>query len=116
MLLLLMLIKEVIAPLHSLISVMFYFLLMSMLFSTLLMPFVKQLIGIFDYMPHAKAMIVSAVLFYFGQLLYTLLEENEYAAIAELMFSAVKILIVSYWLKQFIDVLKEVSVILQRLN
>ena len=44
MLLLLLLIKEVIKPLHALISVMFSFLLFGMLFSTLLLPFIKQLL------------------------------------------------------------------------
>lgn len=66
MLLLLLLIKEVIQPLHALISVMFSFLLFGMLFSTLLLPFAKQLLETLAFLPYAKAILISASMFYVG--------------------------------------------------
>jgi len=116
MLLLLLLIKEVIQPLHALISVMFSFLLFSLLFTTLLLPFVKQLIGMLTFLPYAKAIVISASLFYVGQWVSTLLVEHSYKVLGSIVFDAVKIVILLYWFKEFLDVLQGVAAILQRLN
>lgn len=116
MLLLLLLIKEVIQPLHALISVMFAFLLFSLLFSTLLMPLVKQLLGMLAFLPYAKAILMSASLFYVGQWVSLLLVEHSYKVLGGVVLDAVKIVIVLYWLKEFMTVLQEVASILQRLN
>lgn len=116
MLLLLLLIKEVIQPLHALISVMFAFFLFSLLFSTLLMPFVKQLLEMLAFLPYAKAILVSASLFYIGQWVSLLLVEHSYKVLGSIVLDAVKIVILLYWIKEFIEVLQEVSSILQRLN
>ncbi|MFJ7405436.1 MULTISPECIES: hypothetical protein [unclassified Lysinibacillus] len=116
MLLLLLLIKEVIQPLHALISVMFSFLLFSLLFTTLLLPFVKQLLGMLTFLPYAKAIVISASLFYVGQWVSMLLVENSYKVLGSVVFDAVKLVILLYWFKEFLDVLQGVSAILQRLN
>lgn len=116
MLLLLLLLKEVIQPLHALISVMFAFLLFSVLFSTLLMPFVKQLLDMMAFLPYAKAILISASLFYVGQWVSLLLIEYSYKVLGSIVLDAVKIVILLYWLKEFMSVLQEVSSILQRLN
>lgn len=116
MLLLLLLIKEVIQPLHALISVMFTFFLFSLLFTMLLMPFVKQLHEMLAFLPYAKAILVSASLFYVGQWVSLLLIEHSYKVLGGIVLDAVKVVIMLYWLKEFIEVLQEVSSILQRLN
>lgn len=116
MLLLLLLLKEVIQPLHALISVMFAFLLFSVLFSTLLMPLVKQLLDMMAFLPYAKAILISASLFYVGQWVSLLLIEYSYKVLGSIVLDAVKIVILLYWLKEFMSVLQEVSSILQRLN
>ena len=116
MLLLLLLLKEVIQPLHALISVMFAFLLFSLLFSTLLMPFVKQLLDMMAFLPYAKAIVISASLFYVGQWVSVLLVEHSYKVLGSIVLDAVKIVILLYWVKEFMSVLQEVSSILQRLN
>lgn len=116
MLLLLLLLKEVIQPLHALISVMFAFMLFSLLFSTLLMPFVKQLLDMMVFLPYAKAILISASLFYVGQWVSLLLVEHSYKVLGSIVLDAVKIVILLYWLKEFMSVLQEVSSILQRLN
>ena len=116
MLLLLLLIKEVIQPLHALISVMFSFLLFGMLFSTLLLPFVKQLLETLAFLPYAKAILISASMFYVGQWVSLLLVEHNYRVLGNIVFAAVKIVILLYWFKEFLGVLQEVSAILQRLN
>lgn len=116
MLLLLLLIKEVIQPLHALISVMFSFLLFSMLFSTLLLPFIKQLLETLAFLPYAKAIVVSASLFYIGQWVSMLLVEQNYKVLGHIVYDGVKIVILLYWFKEFLAVLQEVSAILQRLN
>ena len=116
MLLLLLLLKEVIQPLHALISVMFAFLLFSLLFSTLLMPFVKQLLDMMAFLPYAKAIVISASLFYVGQWVSVLLVEHSYKVLGSIVLDAVKIVILLYWIKEFMSVLQEVSSILQRLN
>ncbi|WP_155591496.1 hypothetical protein [Lysinibacillus cavernae] len=116
MLLLLLLIKEVIQPLHGLISVMFSFLLFGMLFSTLLLPFVKQLLEMLAFLPYAKAILISASMFYVGQWVSLLLAEHNYKVLGNIVFAAVKIVILLYWFKEFLAVLQEVSAILKRLN
>lgn len=116
MLLLLLLIKEVIQPLHALISVMFSFLLFGMLFSTLLLPFIKQLLENLAFLPYAKAIVVSASLFYIGQWVSMLLVEQNYKVLGHIVYDGVKIVILLYWFKEFLAVLQEVSAILQRLN
>lgn len=116
MLLLLLLLKEVIQPLHALISVMFAFLLFSLLFSTLLMPLVKQLLGVMAFLPYARAILISASLFYVGQWVSLLLVEHSYKVLGSIVLDAVKIVIILYWIKEFMEVLQEVSSILQRLN
>ncbi|MGE7947604.1 hypothetical protein [Lysinibacillus sp. NPDC093688] len=116
MLLLLLLIKEVIQPLHALISVMFSFLLFGMLFSTLLLPFIKQLLETLAFLPYAKAIVVSASLFYIGQWVSMLLVEQNYKVLGHIVYDGVKIIILLYWFKEFLAVLQEVSAILQRLN
>ncbi|QDP99210.1 hypothetical protein FOH38_00855 [Lysinibacillus fusiformis] len=116
MLLLLLLLKEVIKPLHALISVMFSFLLFSLLFSTLLLPLVKQLLEMLAFLPYAKAIVMSASLFYVGQWVSMLLVEHSYKVLGGLVFDAVKIVILLYWMKEFLAVLQEVSVILQRIS
>ncbi|KOS60094.1 hypothetical protein FJQ98_18135 [Lysinibacillus agricola] len=116
MLLLLLLIKEVIQPLHALISVMFSFLLFGMLFSTLLLPFIKQLLETLAFLPYAKAIVVSASLFYIGQWMSMLLVEQNYKVLGNIVYDGVKIVILLYWFKEFLAVLQEVSAILQRLN
>jgi len=116
MLLLLLLIKEVIQPLHALISVMFAFLLFGFLFSTLLLPFVKQLMDLLTFLPYAKAIVMSASLFYVGQWVSMLLVEHSYKVLGSIVFDAVKIVILMYWFKEFLVVLQGVSAILQRLN
>lgn len=116
MLLLLLLIKEVIQPLHALISVMFTFFLFSLLFTTLLMPFVKQLHEMLAFLPYAKAILVSASIFYVGQWVSLLLVEHSYKVLGGIVLDAVKVVILLYWLKEFMAVLQEVSAILQRLN
>ena len=116
MLLLLMLIKEVIQPLHALISVMFSFLLFGMFFSTLLLPFIKQLLETLAFLPYAKAIVVSASLFYIGQWVSMLLVEQNYKVLGNIVYDGVKIVILVYWFKEFLAVLQEVSAILQRLN
>lgn len=116
MLLLLLLIKEVIQPLHALISVMFSFLLFGMLFSTLLLPFIKQLLETLAFLPYAKAIVVSASLFYIGQWVCVLLVEQNYKVLGHIVYDGVKIVILLYWFKEFLAVLQEVSAILQRLN
>lgn len=116
MLLLLLLLKEVIQPLHALISVMFAFLLFSLLFSTLLMPFVKQLLDMMAFLPYAKAIVISASFFYVGQWVSVLLVEHSYKVLGSIVLDAVKIVILLYWIKEFMSVLQEVSSILQRLN
>ena len=116
MLLLLLLIKEVIKPLHALISVMFSFLLFGMLFSTLLLPFIKQLLETLAILPYAKAIVISASLFYVGQWVSMLLVEQNYKVLGNIVIDGVKIVILLYWFKEFLAVLQEVSAILQRLN
>jgi hypothetical protein len=116
MLLLLLLIKEVIQPLHALISVMFSFLLFGMLFSALLLPFIKQLLETLAFLPYAKAVVVSASLFYIGQWVSMLLIEQNYKVLGNIVNDGVKIVILGYWFKEFLAVLQEVSAILQRLN
>ncbi|WP_264988499.1 hypothetical protein [Lysinibacillus piscis] len=114
-LLLLLLIKEVIQPLHALMSVMFAFLLFSLLFSTLLVPLVKQLMELFSFLSYAKLIFISASLFYVGQWVAMLLAEHGYKLLGHIVFDGVKIVIVMYWLKEFLTVLQEVSAILQRI-
>jgi len=116
MLLLLLLIKEVIQPLHALISVMFSFLLFGMLFSALLLPFIKQLLETLAFLPYAKAVVVSASLFYIGQWVSMLLIEQNYKVLGNIVNDGAKIVILGYWFKEFLAVLQEVSAILQRLN
>ncbi len=68
------------------------------------------------FLPYAKAIVMSASLFYVGQWVSMLLVENSYKILGSIVFDAVKIVILLYWFKEFLDVLQGVSAILQRLN
>lgn len=95
---------------------MFSFLLFGMLFSTLLLPFIKQLLETLAILPYAKAIVISASLFYVGQWMSLLLVEHNYKVLGNIVIDGVKIVILLYWFKEFLAVLQEVSAILQRLN
>ena len=108
-LLLLLLIKEVFSPLHHLIYIIFYFLILSIVLSSFLIPFADKLLQLLPYIPFGKPLIYSAVLFMISEHISNLLEELDYESLGMLVSLAIRIVILTYWLNELGGVLKELE-------
>ena len=90
MLLLLLLIKEVIQPLHALISVMFSFCFWHVVLDTFI-ALRQTTVRNTCVLPYAKAILISASMFYVGQWVALLLAEHNYKVLGNIVFAAVKL-------------------------
>ncbi|MER2106641.1 MAG: pyruvate formate-lyase [Solibacillus sp.] len=115
-LLLLLLMKEAYRPLHALLTVILFFILFQYVLREQLLPLFKTLFSITANVPYGRSLLFSAVLLIIGQLLVTLLVEQEYEAIAEVVRLAVRLTLITFWLMQLTPAFKELQTLLERLQ
>lgn len=115
-LLLLLLMKEAYRPLHGLLTVIFFFVLAQFVFFEQLLPLFQLLFGIARSVPYGHGLLFSAALLIVGQLVATLLNEQEYEAMAEVVRLAVRLTLVTFWFMQLQPAFKELQSLLERLQ
>lgn len=114
--LLLLFIKEVIEPLHSLIYVMFFFVTLSLLLSSVVLPFANKLLDLLPNMPYSRPLVFSAVLYLIGEQMKQLFEELEYESLGTMLQLAIRLIILMYWLGQLDSILDELKPFIQWLQ
>ncbi|WP_332645209.1 pyruvate formate-lyase [Lysinibacillus sp. 54212] len=116
LLLLLLLIKGSMDKLTPIFTVMFFFIFFERVYSLLLRPFLSELAQMTNGLPYSRLLLYSAFLFILGKLFGALLEQNEHDALAELVQLAVRIFILSLWLKEMAPIFSKLSKLLQMLQ
>ncbi len=116
LILILLLIKDSFNKIHTLIAIIFFFILLHFLLSMLVIPFLEKLLSYVHSVPYVAQLVYSALFYQIGSLLQSMFEEQEYEAIGELVMIAVRIVLLSYWITEFADVLSKFSSILEKLQ
>ncbi|WP_438310700.1 hypothetical protein [Sporosarcina sp. FA9] len=114
---LLLLIIAFAAPkLHPLLYTSIFFFLLLFLLTTLIFPFVKTYVVIFDIIPDpfVTLLIGSAVLFYVSELIAEHLAEAGYSSLASMSHFAVKIAILTLWLDQTTILIEVLSSLIKK--
>ncbi|KGR78403.1 hypothetical protein [Ureibacillus manganicus] len=116
LMLILILIKDSFQKLHTLIAIIFFFILLHFLLSMLVIPFLEKLLSYVHSVPYVAQLVYSALFYQLGSLIHTIFEEQEYESIGELVMIAVRIVLLTYWLTEFATVLSKFSSILEKLQ
>lgn len=116
LLLLLILLRESSYKLHSLLTIIFFFVLLHFLIKLLVFPFTEQLLSYVGSVPYVPQLIYSALFYQIGHFIYKMFEEEEYEAIGELVLVSVRIVLLLYWTSELKDVLTSFSSILDKLQ
>lgn len=116
LLLLLILLRETTHQLHSLIALIFFFVLLHFLLSMLVIPFIEQLLSYVHSVPYVPQLVYSALFYQIGHFFYKLFENEEYEAIGELVIIAVRVVLLFYWTSELAKVLSSLSSILEKLQ
>jgi len=103
------LIKEVVEPLHPIIYVTFFFILLSSMISKIVLPFVNKVFTVLPDVPYGKPLIYSAVLYLIGDKIKQLFEELEYDSIGSMLQTSIRILLLMYWLSELGSILDELK-------
>lgn len=116
LLIILILIRETVPKLHSLIAIIFFFILLHFLLSKSVLPFIGQILSIVNSIPYVTQLIYSALFYQLGLFFQKLFEEQEYEAFGEFIMLSVRIVLLSYWISEFAKVLSNFSSILEKLQ
>lgn len=116
LLLLLLFLRQAIPTLHPLFVVIFFFVFFQFAFFQTLVPFLRHFIGLVQHVPYAVALIYSAALFLLGELLYTLLVENEYDAIAEVLQLVIRITLLMYWIVELEPAIQTLTSLIKKVQ
>ncbi|MFJ8262101.1 hypothetical protein ACIQ4I_09125 [Rummeliibacillus sp. NPDC094406] len=94
--------------LHRLLSIVFFFILCSFLMMQVVLPFWQKLrtFYLFD-LPYLPLILGSSLLYLCSIIVSHLLEENDYGSIAFISHLAIKIWIVTLWLDELGQLLKQ---------
>ncbi|ETT82218.1 hypothetical protein MKZ08_06865 [Viridibacillus sp. FSL R5-0477] len=104
MLILLMFIQMAIPALHRVFYTVFFFLLMSFLLMRLFIPFLQRLLHAFPIeIPYLSLILGSAFIYFVSTAVSQHLNDQDYEALAFLSHTAVKLVILSLWLKEIIE-------------
>lgn len=109
-------IKGAMGKLHSIISIIFFFLFLTQIYQFVLYPLFSELASITDVLPYSKLIIYTALLLLFNQLIKTLLEEHEYDALSEGVDIAVRGSLILLWIQQLKPAMSQLTVLLQKLS
>jgi hypothetical protein len=116
LILILILIKDSFQKLHTIIAIVFFFLLLHFLLSMLVIPFLEKLLSFVHSVPYVAQLVYSALFYQIGSLIHSMFEEQEYESIGELVMIAVRIVLLTYWIGEFATVLSKFSSILEKLQ
>lgn len=109
-------IKGAIGKLHSIISIIFFFLFLAQIYQLVLYPLFSELVSITDVLPYSKPIIYTALLLLLSQLIKAVLEEQEYDALSEGVDIAVRGSLILLWLHQLKPAMSQLTVLLQKLG
>ena len=109
-------IKGAMGKLHSIISIIFFFLFLTQIYQFVLYPLFSELVSITDVLPYSKLIIYTALLLLFSQLIKAVLEEQEYEALSEGVDIAVRGSLILLWLQQLKPAMSQLTVLLQKLG
>lgn len=116
LLLILLLIKETIPKLHSLIAIIFFFILLHFLLSKSVLPLIGQILSYVNSVPYVPQLVYSALFYQLGLFFKHLFDEQEYETIGEFVMFSVRIVLLTYWIGEFAEVLSSFSSILDKLQ
>jgi hypothetical protein len=114
--LLLNFVKGAMGKLHSIISIIFFFLFLTQIYQFVLYPLFSELVSITDILPYSKLIIYTALLLLFSQLIKAILEEQEYDALSEGVDIAVRGSLILLWIQQLKPAMSQLTVLLQKLG
>ena len=114
--LLLSFIKGAIGKLHSIISIIFFFLFFTQIYALILLPLFSELVTITDNIPYSKLLAYTALLMLLSHLVKAILEEQDYDAIAEGVDIAVRGSLVLIWLQQLKPAMTQLTALLEKLS
>ncbi len=109
-------IKGAIGKLHSIISIIFFFLFLTQIYQFVLYPLFSELVSITDVLPYSKLIIYTALLLLFSQLIKAILEEQEYDALSQGVDIAVRGSLILLWIQQLKPAMSQLTVLLQKLS
>lgn len=109
-------IKGAMGKLHSIISIIFFFLFLTQIYQFVLYPLFSELVSLTDVLPYSKLIIYTALLLLFSQLIKAVLEEQEYDALSEGVDIAVRGSLILLWLQQLKPAMSQLTVLLQKLG
>lgn len=116
LLLILLLIKETIPKLHSLIAIIFFFILLHFLLSKSVLPLIGQILSYVNSVPYVPQLVYSALFYQLGCFFKLLFDEQEHETIGEFVMFSVRIVLLTHWIGEFAEVLSSFSSILDKLQ
>lgn len=116
LLLILLLIKETIPKLYSLIAIIFFFILLHFLLSKSVLPLVGQILSYVNSVPYVPQLVYSALFYQLGLFFKLLFDEQEQETMGEFVMFSVRIVLLTYWINEFAKVLLNFSSILDKLQ
>lgn len=109
--LLLLVTAFVVPKLQPLLYTSIFFIVLLYLLTTLIFPFSRTYVQLFDSLPNpfVKLLIGSAILFFISELISGHIEEAGYASLAKIAHLAVKITILLLWIDQTTELIEVLS-------
>lgn len=115
-LLLLQLIKHSMDRLHSIVLIVFFFILAQFVLRRQVIPFWQMLEETFNKAPYTKGLLYTAFLLIVSDLICDLLDQMEYEVISTVVKLSIRITLVGYWFKELQPAFKSVLELLERLQ
>ncbi len=116
LLLIIILIKETVPKLHSLIAIIFFFIILHFLLSKSVLPLIGQILSYVNSVPYVPQLVYSALFYQLGIFFKMLFDEQEHETMGEFVMFSVRIALLSYWVGEFAKVLSGFSSILDKLQ
>ncbi|WP_063180307.1 hypothetical protein [Lysinibacillus odysseyi] len=102
--------------LHSIISIIFFFLFLTQVYQFVLYPLFSELASVTNVLPYSKLILYTALLLLFNQLIKAILEEQEYEALSKGVDIAVRGSLILLWIQQLKPAMSQLTVLLQKLS
>ncbi|MFC5557813.1 hypothetical protein ACFPN4_01560 [Ureibacillus thermophilus] len=116
LLLILILIKETVPKLYSLIAIIFFFIILHFLISQSVLPLIGQILSYVNSVPYVPQLVYSALFYQLGIFFKMLFEEREHETMGEFVMFSVRIVLLTYWVNEFAKVLSSFTSILDKLQ
>lgn len=115
-LLLLVFIQHLFDKLHSVIVIIFFFILLQFIMRLQLFPLWQQLATLFQGVPYSKGLLYTALLFLCKDIFCALLEQMEYESYAVLVTLSIRLTVVVYWVNELVTPFQTLFRLLERLS